>query len=202
LNLTGKTRVVLATGNPGKVREFQQRLEQFFDIQAQSDLGISSPEETGLSFVENAILKARHASKISGMPALADDSGLSVDAMLGAPGIYSARYAGEQAQDAENNHKLLEALKNIQPEDRGAHFVCALVFMRHPEDPQPLICEGNWFGKILQQPAGTNGFGYDPLFLPEGMDCSSAQLAPEMKNSISHRGKAIDKLLRQLQSAD
>ncbi len=194
-------RVVLASGNRGKLKEFQQRLGSLVSLVPQTDLGIDSPPETGLSFVENAILKARHAARTSGMAALADDSGLCVHALHGAPGIYSARYAGENATDAENNQRLLAELEGIAQEARTAHFVCVLVLMRHADDPQPIICEGNWHGRILELPRGNNGFGYDPLFRPQGLSSTSAELSPEEKNRISHRGQAMDQLVRALDQA-
>lgn len=191
-------RVVLATGNQGKLREFQQELGDFFDLITQSELGISSPPETGLSFVENAILKARHAAAVSGLPALADDSGLCVDALKGAPGIYSARFAGEDSEDGDNNTKLLEQMRGREANERSAHFVCVLAYMRHGEDPEPLVFHAAWNGKILDAPRGENGFGYDPLFQPEDLDCTSAELSPVEKNQRSHRGQAINKLLGHL----
>lgn len=191
-------KVVLATGNQGKLKEFQQELFDYFDLVTQSDLGISSPPETGLSFVENAILKARHAAAKSGLPSLADDSGLCVDALKGAPGIYSARYAGDDAKDPDNNAKLLRELDQLDTIDRSAHFVCVLAYMRHGEDPEPLVFHAAWQGRILDAPQGENGFGYDPLFQPKGLECTSAELSPEEKNAQSHRGQAIAKLLEHL----
>ena len=162
---------------------------------AQSDFNVIEAEETGLSFVENAILKARNASQQTGLPALADDSGLEVDALKGRPGIYSARYAGASASDADNNAKLLQELATVAEEDRTARFQCLLVFIRHPLDPTPILCQGTWEGRILFEPDGTNGFGYDPLFFVPEKSCSSAQLDATVKNRISHRGKAISLLL-------
>lgn len=189
--------VVLASGNRGKLKELQQVLATTgLEWQLQSDLGIEDAEETGKSFVENAILKARHASAASGLPALADDSGLCVDALGGRPGIYSARYSGADATDARNNEKLLAELATAT--DRGARFVCVLVLLRHADDPRPLICEADWAGQILHQPRGENGFGYDPLFYAPEFDCSSAELEPAVKNRVSHRGQALQKLLRLL----
>jgi XTP/dITP diphosphohydrolase len=190
-------KIVLATGNQGKLKEFQQMLAGHnIDIVSQADFAIDSAEETGLSFVENAILKARHASRLTGLPAIADDSGLAVDALGGAPGIYSARYAGENANDGDNNQKLLHELKNIPEQDRGAQFICALVFIRHADDPIPLICQGSWKGQILFSAQGENGFGYDPLFWVPTEHCSSAQLSKERKNQLSHRGQAMAQLLQ------
>jgi len=164
----------------------------------QSEFNIPDADETGLSFVENAILKARHAARLSGLPAIADDSGLEVDALNGAPGIYSARYAGNGATDAENNQKMLAELADVPDEARTARFQCLMVFMRHADDPTPLICQGTWEGRILRQPRGENGFGYDPLFLVPEKNCSSAELPAEVKNAMSHRGKALQALLQKI----
>ena len=195
-------KIVLATGNKGKLKEFQQMLAHLaIEIVPQSDFNIESADETGLSFVENAILKARHASRLSGLPALADDSGLAVDILGGAPGIYSARYAGENTGDADNNQKLLHALQNIDEAQRGAQFICALALLRHADDPVPVICQGNWRGRILSAPQGDNGFGYDPLFWIDSEQCSSAQLSKERKNQLSHRGKAMLQLLAELEKS-
>ncbi len=189
-------KIVLATGNAGKLKELRALLaDQPFDIVSQKDLGISDADETGLSFVENAILKARHASRISGMPALADDSGLCVDVLGGAPGIYSARYAGPGASDADNNRKLLETLLPLRAQSPlTARFVCVLVLVRHADDPLPLICQGEWEGEILAQPRGEQGFGYDPLFFVPSDNMSSAELPRERKNALSHRGQALQQL--------
>jgi len=164
----------------------------------QSEFNIPDADETGLSFVENAILKARHAAKLSGLPAIADDSGLEVDALNGAPGIYSARYAGSDATDAANNDKLLAALSDTAEEARTARFQCLMVFMRHAEDPTPVICQGTWEGRILLHPQGENGFGYDPLFFVAEKNCSSAELPAGVKNAMSHRGKALQALLKRM----
>lgn len=189
-------KIVLATGNAGKLREFQQMLgAQNIEFITQRSLGIDDADETGSSFVENAIIKARHASSVSGLPAMADDSGLEVDALRGQPGIYSARYAGVGAGDAENNRKLLSALADVPEAQRGARFQCVIVFMRFAEDPMPLICQGSWEGRILFETQGDNGFGYDPLFFVPTHGCASAQLDPSIKNSISHRGQALRALL-------
>ncbi len=192
--------VVLASGNAGKAGEFQQRLGQWLQIRSQSEWHIQGAEETGLTFVENALIKARHVCAATGLPALADDSGLCVDALQGAPGIYSARFAGAGATDAQNNQQLLEALEQVADDARTAHFACVLVLMRHARDPQPLICEARWPGRILQEPKGSNGFGYDPLFQPEGLACTSAELSPEAKNHLSHRGQAMDQLIQALEA--
>ena len=189
-------RIVLATGNRGKLRELTAMLAGHdFEIVPQTALGVTEANETGLSFVENAILKARNAAQQTGLPAIADDSGLEVDALDGAPGIYSARYAGSQASDADNTAKLLEALKTVPPEQRGARFRCAMVYLKHADDPAPLICEGVWEGRILDAPRGSNGFGYDPVFLVPERGCVSAELPPEEKNRLSHRGQALQKLV-------
>ncbi len=192
-------RIVLASNNKGKVREIGQLLaDKNLQVVPQSEFNIPDADETGLSFVENAILKARHAAKLSGLPAIADDSGLEVDALNGAPGIYSARYAGNGATDAENNQKMLTALADTADEARTARFQCLMVFMRHAEDPTPIICQGTWEGRILREPQGENGFGYDPLFLVPEKNCSSAELPAEVKNAMSHRGKALQALLQKM----
>jgi len=196
-------RIVLASSNAGKLAELQAMMGNMgVQFVLQADLGISDAEETGLTFVENAILKARHASQLSALPAIADDSGLAVDALDGAPGIYSARYAGPGASDQDNNNKLLTALQNVPDEQRGACFHCVVVYLHHAYDPTPLVCHGRWSGHILHAPKGNNGFGYDPLFHVPEQNCSSAELPPEVKNRISHRGLAMQQLLAQwLQSA-
>ena len=168
------------------------------EVRPQSEFNVDEVEETGLTFVENAILKARHAAKISGLPAIADDSGLEVDALNGAPGIYSARYAGTDATDEQNLQKLLADSKNVPDEQRTARFQCLLVYLRHADDPTPLICQGTWEGFITQEPMGDNGFGYDPVFFVPKHNCTSAQLTPEQKNQLSHRGQALNKLLTKL----
>jgi XTP/dITP diphosphohydrolase len=191
--------IVLASSNPGKVREINELLTEL-DMHAvpQSDYGVTDAEETGLTFVENAILKARNAAAHTGLPAIADDSGIEVDALNGAPGIYSARYAGAGASDEANLVKLLDALRDIPEPQRTARFQCLMVYMRHGEDPTPLICQGTWEGRILPAPRGDNGFGYDPVFYVPTHDCSSAELVPEIKNSLSHRGQALRQLLAAL----
>jgi XTP/dITP diphosphohydrolase len=191
-------RVVLATGNPGKVREFAELFAPHaIEVVPQSDFGVPDVAETGLTFVENALIKARNAAAHTGLPAIADDSGLEVDHLNGAPGIYSARYAGDGGS-AANNAKLLEALAGVAEAQRGARFQCLLVYLRHAEDPTPVICQGTWEGRILEAPQGGQGFGYDPLFYVPGEDCSAAQLAAERKNALSHRGQALACLLRAL----
>lgn len=185
-------KIVLASGNAGKLKEFSQLFANWdIEVVPQSEFGVSEAEENGLSFIENALIKARHASRISGLPALADDSGLAVDALGGAPGIYSARYAGVGATDTENNRKLLEAMVDIADDRRTASFHCALAFVRSAEDPVPLVCSALWSGRILREPAGVQGFGYDPLFFVEPQGMTSAQLAREVKNQISHRAQAV-----------
>ncbi|OMH39575.1 RdgB/HAM1 family non-canonical purine NTP pyrophosphatase [Motiliproteus sp. MSK22-1] len=193
--------IVLASSNSGKLREFNQVLSGLeYEVLPQSHFDVTDAEETGLSFVENAILKARHASRISGLPALADDSGLEVDVLDGAPGIYSARFAGEGANDEANNHKLLEKLAAVPEQQRSARFQCLLVFVRHAADPTPVICQGTWEGRILTEPRGSNGFGYDPLFYIPSLGCCSAELMPEQKNSLSHRAQAVAQLVERLRT--
>jgi XTP/dITP diphosphohydrolase len=192
-------RVVLATGNAGKLKEIRDMLAGLdLEIVSQREFGIGDAEETGLTFVENAILKARHASAASGLPAIADDSGIEVDALKGAPGIYSSRYAGPNATDADNNRKLLDALVGLSDEQRSARFQCVVVYLRHSGDPTPVICQGTWEGRILETPQGANGFGYDPLFLVPEAGCASAELPAEHKNRLSHRGQALRKLVEVL----
>lgn len=189
-------KVVLATGNAGKVRELASLLQDFgLDIVAQTELGVESAEETGLTFIENAILKARHAAAITGLPAIADDSGLAVDALGGAPGIYSARYAGEDASDRENLEKLLAALKDVPDSKRQAQFHCVLVYLRHADDPTPLVFHGVWPGVVTHAPAGEGGFGYDPIFYVPSEGKTAAELTREEKSAISHRGQALKQLL-------
>ena len=183
------SKIVVATGNRGKLAEFSQLLGERFELLSQKDLKVDEAEETGLSFVENALLKARNAAAQTGLPALADDSGLCVNALNGAPGIYSARYAGDNANDADNNAKLIATLASEQ--NRRAHFHCALVFVRHAADPAPIICEGRWLGDIIDQPRGDNGFGYDPHFYVADLNKTAAELPPADKNRLSHRGQAV-----------
>jgi XTP/dITP diphosphohydrolase len=192
-------KVVLATGNPGKLREMRAILQAMpLEVLPQSEFNCPDAIEDGLSFVENAIKKARHACAFTGLPAIADDSGLEVDALQGAPGIYSARYAGEGASDERNLQKLLLELKEVPQEKRGARFRCVIVYMRHERDPSPLICEGSWEGQIADDKQGGNGFGYDPIFYVPALDCSSAQLSAVQKNAISHRGQALRALAEKL----
>jgi len=190
---------VLASSNVGKVREIQALLaDRGIEIVPQSAFGTAEVAETGLTFIENALIKARHAARLSGLPAIADDSGLEVDALNGDPGVRSARYAGPDADDAANNAKLLAALAGVEDQNRAARFRCVMVFLRHPEDPSPLIGQGLWEGRILTEPKGTGGFGYDPLFFAPEKSRAAAQLTREEKNLLSHRGKAMRALLAQL----
>lgn len=190
--------IVLASSNPGKLREFAQILSEFhLDVVPQSQFNVPDVPETGLSFVENALIKARNAAQHTGLPAMSDDSGIEVDALNGAPGIYSARFAGEKATDDDNNALLLEKLKGVPDEQRTARYHCVIVYMHYANDPMPLICQGTWEGQILYEPRGENGFGYDPFFYVPTHYCAAAQLPPEVKNQLSHRGQA----LRALQSA-
>ena len=192
-------RIVLASGNRGKVREFNQLFAGLgIEVVPQTEYGVPEIEETGLTFVENAILKARNAAAHTGLPAVADDSGLEVDALQGAPGIYSARYAGVGATDAENLHKLLQQLDGVADDERSARFQCLLVLMEHDLDPTPIICQGSWEGRITTTPQGENGFGYDPVFWVPQHACTAAQLSAEEKNRLSHRGQALQKLLQAL----
>jgi len=191
--------IVLASNNAGKVREFNQLLHsQQLAIVAQADFAVTEIEETGLTFVENALLKARNAAAQTGLAAIADDSGLEVDALDGAPGIYSARYAGAGASDRDNVDKLLHALHGLADPQRSARFQCVIVFLRHAGDPTPLIVQAAWEGRILHAPQGDNGFGYDPVFFVPGQHCASAELSPDVKNRLSHRGQALRKLVAAL----
>jgi XTP/dITP diphosphohydrolase len=190
-------KIVLASGNKGKIAELNALLADLnIEVIPQTTLGVSDADETGLTFVENALIKARHAAAVTGLPAIADDSGLCVDVLQGAPGIYSARYAGVPSDDAKNNQKLLEALKYFRSQAIKAQFVCVLVLVRYAEDPLPIICEGLWQGEILEVPQGENGFGYDPLFWVPSEGLASAQLSKERKNTVSHRAQAL-RLLKQ-----
>ena len=198
-------KVVLASGNKGKLREFITMFSELgLNIIPQTELGVGDIAETGTTFVENAIIKARYAAEITGLPAVADDSGIEIDYLKGAPGIYSARFSGDKngkgATDENNNLKVLELLKGVPQEQRTARYQCILVFMEHAKDPTPIICQAAWEGIILDKEIGENGFGYDPLFwLPE-YQCTSAQLAPQEKNKISHRGKALEDLYQQIKN--
>jgi XTP/dITP diphosphohydrolase len=191
---SNRPQIVLASNNVGKIREIQSLLPDV-EIIPQSEIVQTEAEETGLTFVENALLKARHAAQHCRLPVIADDSGLAVDALNGEPGIYSARFAGIGADDKDNNEKLLLELAGIPFEERTARFICVIVMLKHAADPVPLISQGVWEGKILLHPQGANGFGYDPLFWVPEHKCSSAELLPEVKNSLSHRGQALRQLV-------
>ncbi|MEO6967218.1 MAG: RdgB/HAM1 family non-canonical purine NTP pyrophosphatase [Rhodanobacteraceae bacterium] len=193
-------KIVLASSNAGKLADLRELFAgSGIDVRAQMEFDVTDIEETGLSFVENAILKARHAARASGLPALGDDSGLCVDRLDGAPGLYSARYTGVQGNAVANIDKLLRALDGVPDEQRGAHFICVLALLRHAGDPAPLIAEGRWFGRIVDAPRGAQGFGYDPVFLPDDGDgYSAAELELALKNRISHRGQALVQLCRKL----
>ena len=191
--------LVLASSNPGKVREINQMLAGLrLSVVPQSDFKVIDAEETGLTFVENALLKARNATRHTGLPAIADDSGIEVDYLNGAPGIYSARYAGKNASDEQNLRKLLDDLVGIPEAERTARFQCLMVYLRHEFDPTPIICQGTWEGRLLLEPRGANGFGYDPIFFVPTHNCSSAELPPEVKNKLSHRGQALRLLVAAL----
>ena len=192
-------KLVLASSNPGKLEELRGLLaDTGIELVAQSDLGVADADETGTTFVENALIKARHASLQTGLPALADDSGICVDALNGAPGLYSARYAGEHGNADRNIDKLLDALKDVAGEQRGAHFYCVLVLLRHAHDPQPLIVEGEWRGRILHERRGSGGHGYDPVFFDTQRGQTAAEMPLAEKNRISHRGKALAGLKQRL----
>jgi len=196
-------KLVLASSNPGKLTEFAQifaEVQPAWNIIPQSHFNLEDAEETGLSFIENALLKARHAARMTGLPALADDSGLCVDALNGAPGIHSARYAGEHGHAAANIAKLLDALREVPEHKRSARFHCALALLRHPHDPEPIIAEGQWHGRILSTPRGAGGFGYDPVFFDPALGQSAAELAPSVKHRVSHRGLALQALHQRLQT--
>ena len=194
--------IVLATGNKGKVKELASLLaEHQIEIVPQSNFNVPDVAETGTTFVENAIIKARHAAKITGLPAIADDSGLEVDALNGAPGVYSARYAADMLEnptDNDNTNKLLIALEHVPAEMRTARFHCVLVYMKHENDPTPIICHGVWQGSISREKQGEQGFGYDPVFWQEDLQLSSAQLPRDIKNKLSHRGQALAQLVKKL----
>ncbi|MBT0723546.1 RdgB/HAM1 family non-canonical purine NTP pyrophosphatase [Rosenbergiella sp. S61] len=193
--------VVLATGNAGKVSELAGLLRDFgLTITAQTELGVGSVEETGLTFIENALIKARHASRVTGLPAIADDSGLAVDALQGAPGIYSARYAGEGSSDTDNLARLLAAMQDVPDDQRQAAFHCVLVYLAHADDPTPIVCYGRWPGVITRQPRGQEGFGYDPIFyIPEQQKCA-AEMSKAEKAALSHRGQALQQLMEALRN--
>ncbi len=193
--------IVLATGNTGKVLEFNSLLAGLgLNIRPQSDFAVPEAEENGLSFIENALIKARNAARHTGLPAMADDSGIEVDALNGAPGIYSARYAGLNKSSADNNRKLLEALGDMPQEQRTARFQCVMAYLRHAEDPTPIIAQGTWEGVILDAPRGEHGFGYDPIFWVPNQQRSAAELPEAVKNTLSHRALALQSLLAQMKS--
>lgn len=193
--------LVLASGNPGKLRELSEMLQALgWVVRSQAEWAIVEAVEDGLTFIENALIKARHASRHTGLPSLGDDSGLVVDALQGAPGIYSARYAGEGCDSAANNLKLLNAMREVPAGNRQAHFYCALALVRHARDPAPWIATGSWHGSITESPEGSGGFGYDPVFRVAGQACTAAQLEPAVKNRLSHRGQALASLLNQLKN--
>jgi len=198
---SGAGKIVLASSNPGKLKEIQAIFQnQPYTLIPQAEFSVSDIEETGHTFVENAIIKARHAAFRTDMMALADDSGLEVDYLQGAPGIYSARYAGQPCDNQANNEKLLRALKGVPEHQRRARFQCVIVLLRHAYDPTPLICSGTWEGYIVEQPTGSNGFGYDPLFYVPAHQCTSAQLSAEIKNQLSHRSQALRQLAEEFPS--
>lgn len=195
----GLERVVLASGNRGKLGEFVDLFEGTgIEVVAQGLFGVGDIDESGRTFVENALLKARHAARITGLPALGDDSGLCVDALDGAPGLYSARYAGSHGDARANVDKLLEVMRDVPETQRTAHFVAVIVLLRHADDPQPVIAEGRWHGRIALQPGGEGGFGYDPVFFDPVRGCTAAELAPRVKHAVSHRGLAMAALLSRL----
>ncbi len=194
-------KIILASNNLGKIREIQSLLSGLaIEILPQGLFFKEEAEETGLTFLENALIKARHAAKLSGLPAIADDSGLEVDALKGAPGVYSARYAGPNATDDDNNAKLLKEMAGVEDDKRTARFRCVMVFVRNAEDDNPLIAEASWEGRILRETRGNNGFGYDPLFFVPDQGCASAELPPNIKNRLSHRGQALQTLVARLTS--
>lgn len=192
-------KIVLATHNQGKVNELHDLLfDQGYAVVSQRDYDAPEADETGLTFIENALIKARHAAAFTGLPAMSDDSGLAVMALNGSPGIYSARYAGENANDQNNNEKLLQTLTDVPANKRQAYFYCALVYLRHENDPTPIVCEGKWNGIILTNPQGKNGFGYDPLFYIPELGCTAAELTREQKSRFSHRGQALQLMIKAL----
>ena len=194
-------RVVLASGNSGKLRELGSLLAPFgFDLVAQSTLGVETPAETGKTFAQNALLKARHAAATTNLPALADDSGIEVDALGGRPGIYSARYAGEGANDQANLRKMLDEMRDVPAPQRTARYQCVIAFVTTATDPAPILASGTWEGTLIHDPRGLGGFGYDPIFVPSGFDRTAAELDPGEKNSLSHRGQALRALVTQLQN--
>ena len=193
-------KIILASNNKGKIREFNAMLDGLYEVVSMSDRKVEEVPETGLTFVENALIKARNASEQSGLPALADDSGIVVDALSGEPGIYSACYAGNHGDDEANTQKLLDEMQGVADGDRSARFWCAIVFVEHANDPTPIIIQRGWEGEILRKKVGENGFGYDPIFYVPTHSCASAELAPEIKNTLSHRGRALIALLKELKA--
>ncbi len=192
-------KLVIASGNKGKLRELAALLEPLdYQVHTQSELNVTDVAETGTTFVENAIIKARHAAEITGLPAVADDSGIEVDALDGAPGVYSARFSAPDATDEKNNALLVEKLRNVPEAERTARYRAVIVYMRHAKDPSPIICEGSWEGRIVLEPRGEGGFGYDPYFYLDTHHCTSAELTAEQKNAISHRGQALKQLVSRL----
>lgn len=201
--MTDTFKIVLASSNPGKIEEFEMLLADMpVEWVPQSDFNIESVEETGKTFIENAILKARHAAKQAQLPAIADDSGLVIDALNGEPGVYSSRFAGEHATDADRIAKVLEVMHGVEEEDRTASYHSVIVLLEHENDPAPLVCHGIWEGSILTEPRGSNGFGYDPIFYVPTHDCSAAELHPLEKNGVSHRGQAMQQLLEVFEEID
>lgn len=197
---TATVKLVIASGNQGKITEIKHALKNtHFELISQNEFNVAEAEENGLSFIENALIKARNAARHTGLAALADDSGLVVDALCGAPGIYSARYAGPDASDEDNVRKLLQQLKETPNTEASAHFHCAMAFVRHEKDAAPIIAEGVWHGRIVDTPKGENGFGYDPIFYLDSPGCTAAELSKDEKNSFSHRGLAIKELSRKLE---
>lgn len=194
-------KLVIASNNPGKLREIDRILQPLgLEVLPQSAFNIPEAEEPYCTFIENCLTKARHASELAGLPALADDSGICIDALNGAPGVYSARFAGEPKSDQRNNEKMIELLKHET--NRKAHYYCVIILVRHPHDPQPIIAEGSWHGEIIDTPRGEGGFGYDPYFLVAGLNQTGAELPPDVKNGMSHRGKALAELVEKLKLAD
>jgi XTP/dITP diphosphohydrolase len=194
------TKIVLASGNLGKVREINKLFAGYgIEVLPQSDFGVPEVPEAGTTFVENAIIKARHAAEFTGLPAISDDSGIEVDALDARPGVYSARYAGETAGDTDNNNKMLAELEGVPEAERTARYWCVLAFMRHHNDPVPIITQGSWNGRILQAPVGEGGFGYDPIFYVPTHGCSSGELSMEEKNKISHRALALHAMLEEFE---
>ncbi len=193
-------KIILSSNNQGKIKEFSAMLKGIYEVASMNEMHVEEVPETGLTFVENALIKARNASEQSGLPALADDSGIVVDALNGEPGIYSARYAGNHGDDEANTQKILDKMSGVPDGERNARFWCAIVFVEHANDPTPIIIQRGWEGEILRQKVGDNGFGYDPIFYVPTQGKSSAELSPEIKNSLSHRGKALQALLKELKA--